>query len=55
VWAIGTTATGAEPDAAGGPSCEWADAHIAKWRYSKGRPYIVCDQYFIGATVFGHH
>jgi hypothetical protein len=57
VWAVNTTAAAtaaATPDS-GGPSCEWADAHIAKWCYSKGVAYIICDQYFIGATVFGHH
>jgi hypothetical protein len=50
----GTQATAAAPDS-GGPSCEWAEYHIAKWCYSKGVPHLVCDQYFIGLTLFGHH
>jgi hypothetical protein len=54
VWYQGGTAARAVPDS-GGPSCEWAEAHIAKWCYSKGEPYIICDQYFIGATIFWHH
>jgi hypothetical protein len=45
-----------DPDA-GGPSCDWAIHYFAKWCYSAGLPYLICDQFFYNTNLdlHGHH
>ena len=43
--------------APGGPSCDWAIHYFAKWCYSRGVPYLICDQFFYNKSLelHGHH